>query len=115
MKRSIYRKSAGDLFRSALVPILFTVVVIGMIVFGLRQTEQSSKSEGLRILEESIRRAIITNYAVQGSYPESIAQLEENYGIYIDRTKYLVHYSVFASNMMPDMAVIELAGPAGAR
>lgn len=110
MRKSIYRKSAGDFLRAALVPVLFTLVVMGMIVFGLRQTEESSKSEGFRILEESIRRAVIINYAIEGRYPDSIAYIEEKYGIFIDRVKYKVHYSIFASNIMPDVAVIELAG-----
>jgi len=110
VKKNIYKKSVWDLIRSALLPILFTVVVMGMIVFGLRQTEESSKSEGMRILDESIRRAIVINYAIEGSYPESIAYLEDNYGIHIDRSKYVVHYSIFASNIMPDMSVIDYTG-----
>jgi len=109
-KKNIFRKSALDVFRSALTPVIFTVVVVGMILFGLRQTEESSRAEGLRVLEESIRRAVVINYAVEGRYPESIADVEEKYGISIDKTKYIVHYSVFASNIMPDIAVIELSG-----
>jgi len=109
-KKNIFKKSVWDVLRSALLPVIFTVVVLGMIMFGLNQTEQSSKAEGKRILEESIRRAIVVNYAIEGSYPESIEYLEENYGIHIDKTKYLVHYRVFASNIMPDMAVIEFSG-----
>ncbi|MCL2125022.1 MAG: hypothetical protein FWH33_03415 [Oscillospiraceae bacterium] len=110
MKKSIFRKSAGDVIRSVLVPIVFTVVVMGMILFGLRQTEQSSRSEGLRVLEDSIRRAVVISYAVEGQYPESIAYIEKNYGIHVDRAKYVVHYSIFASNIMPDITVIEVAG-----
>jgi len=109
-KRNIYRKSVFDILRSALVPIIFTVVVMGMIVFGLRRTEESNKAEGIRILDESIRRAIVINYAIEGNYPQSVSYMEDNYGIYIDRSKYVVHYSIFASNIMPDMAVISLAG-----
>ena len=109
-KKNIYKKNLWDILRSALLPILFTLIVMGMIVFGLRQTEESSKSEGMRVLDESIRRAIVINYAIEGSYPESIAYLEDNYGIHIDRSKYVVHYSIFASNIMPDMSVIDYAG-----
>jgi len=108
MRRSIYRKNAWDFIRSALVPVLFTVAVMGMIVFGLRQTEESSRSEGLRILEDSIRRAVIVCYAVEGRYPSSIEYIEEHYGIHIDRTKYVVFYDIFASNLLPDITVIEL-------
>jgi len=107
MRKSIYRRSAWDFLRNAVVPVLFTVAVMGMIVFGLRQTEASSRSEGLRILEDSIRRAVIVCYAVEGRYPASVEYLEEHYGIYIDRTRYVVHYNIFASNLLPDITVIE--------
>ena len=108
-RKSIYRKSVWDVLRSAITPIVFTGIVMGMIVSGLRQTEESSRSEGLRILEDSIRRAVVISYAVEGRYPESVAALKK-YGIEYDKTKYAVHYSVFATNMMPDITVIELAG-----
>ena len=108
MKGSIFKKSAWDLIRSLLAPLLFTAIVMGMIVYGLQQTEESSKSEGLRILEESIRRAVVISYTIEGRYPQSVSALEENYGIHIDRTKYVVHYNGFASNIMPEIAVFEL-------
>ena len=76
--KSIYRKSTWDFIRSLLTPILFTAVVIGMIVYGLRRTEESSRAEGLRVLEDSIRRAVVISYTVEGRYPESISVLEEN-------------------------------------
>jgi len=108
MRRNIYRKGAWDFVRSAIVPVLFTLAVMGMIVFGLRQTEESSRAEGLRILEDSIRRAVVICYAVEGRYPASREYIEENYGIFIDRTSYVVHYSIFAPNLLPDITVIEL-------
>ena len=108
-RKSIYRKSAGDAFRSILVPAAFSAVIMGMILRGLQQTETSSKIESLRILEESVRRAIVINYAINGSYPQSVNEIEARYGIHIDRKKYIVHYNVFASNIIPDMAVFEIA------
>jgi len=81
---------------------------MGMIVFGLRQTAASSKSEGLRILEDSVRRAVVTCFAIEGKYPASVQYIEEHYGVHIDHTKYIVDYVIFASNIMPDIAVIEL-------
>ena len=44
-------------------------------------------------------------YAIEGRYPPSVDYLEENYGILIDRDKYDVFYSGFASNFMPDITV----------
>lgn len=106
MKKNIYRKGTWDVLRSAIVPILFTLVVTGMILYGLNQTEASGMSEAARILEDSIHRAVVTSYAIEGRYPESVAYIEEHYNIYIDRDKYIVHYEVFASNLMPDIMVI---------
>ena len=107
-KRSIYKKGVLDILRSLLIPILLTIAVMGMIIYGLQQTEASSRAEGLRILEDSIRRAVVTAYSVEGRYPDTITHIEEQYGIHIDRSRYLVHYSVFASNIMPNIAVFEV-------
>ena len=108
MRDGIYRKSPLALLRSVAGTIFLTAAMAVMIVSGLRQTELSNKSEGLRILEESIRRAVVIAYAVEGRYPESIAYLENNYGIQIDKTRYVVHYDIVASNLYPDVRVIEL-------
>lgn len=108
MRKSIYRKSAFDVVRSAVLPLLFTVVIIVMVVFGLRQTEAASRLESRRVLEDSIRRAVIVTYALEGRYPQSIYYIEERFGIFIDRERFVVHYQIFASNIFPDIAVIEL-------
>ena len=107
MKKNIYRKGAGDFLKSAILPIVFTIAVIAMIVFGLRETETSSRAEAIRILEDSIRRAVVVSYAVEGRYPESISYIEKVYNVQIDWDKYIVHYSIFASNLMPDIMVVE--------
>jgi len=107
-QKSIYKKSAFDFLRSAILPVLFTVVVMVMIVFGLRQTEEASSAEGLRILEDSLRRAVVMNYAIEGRYPDSIEHIERSFGIYIDRTRFVVHYRIFAPNIFPEIMVIML-------
>ena len=107
-RRTIYRKGTFDILRSLFVPVVFTVMLIIMITYGLRQTQISNNAEGLRILEDSIRRAVITAYAIEGRFPPTIAHIEENFGLYIDRTRYVVHYRPFGTNIMPDIAVFEL-------
>ncbi|MCL2391497.1 MAG: hypothetical protein FWC66_02665 [Oscillospiraceae bacterium] len=108
MKKSIYKKSGWDVLRSAVLPLLFTVAVMLVIVYGLHQTEQSGRAEAKRVLEDSIRRAVVTAYAIEGRYPESIAYIEEHFEIHIDWSRFIVHYHIFASNVFPDIAVIEL-------
>lgn len=108
MKSSIFRKSPWATIRTLVTPLLFTVIVIVLVISGLEQTEASSRAEGLRILEESITRAVVLNYAITGKYPQSLAYIEENFGIFIDRSRFVVHYSVSGSNIFPDIFVFEL-------
>ena len=110
MNTRVFKKSTSDILRSGLFYIVFTIAVVFMAVVGLRQAEVAGRAEGLRILEEGILRAVVKNYAIHGSFPENIRQVEENFGIHIDRTRFLVHYNIIAPNIMPHIVVIELDG-----
>jgi len=86
--------------------VLFGVIVAFSIV-GLQSAEVKQQEEALRIAEESVLRGAVRCYAQEGMYPPDYEYLKENYGIRIDEDKYTVFYTVFASNMMPDVTVIE--------
>jgi len=107
-KRSVYKKSVLVRIGSFVLPAVLTLAVALMVFYGLNETEESSRTEGLRLLEESLRRATVKCYAVEGSYPESLSYIVENYGVRIDRTKYFVDYQIFASNILPSITVVEL-------
>ncbi|MCL2220929.1 MAG: hypothetical protein FWC20_01460 [Oscillospiraceae bacterium] len=106
MRKSIYRKRPLDFFKSAILPALFTVVIISMIIFGLNNAEYAGRAEGLRTLEDSIRRAVVIAYAIEGRYPASIEYIREHFGIHIDETRFIVHYRVIAPNVLPEITVI---------
>ena len=67
-----------------------------------------SAAEEKRVLEESINKAVVSCYALEGAYPDSIEHLEENYGLVYDKDKYRILYSVFASNLMPEISVVSM-------
>jgi len=105
---SIYRKNVFDFLRSAVLPVIFTAAIVMIVTFSLNTAHESSRAEGVRILEDSLHRAVVMNYAIEGRYPESIEYIEEHFGIFIDRTRFVVHYSIFASNIFPEITVIPL-------
>ena len=41
-----------------------------------------------------------------GAYPSSLAYLEENYGLVVNRSDYAITYEVFADNVMPNVVVL---------
>ena len=88
---------------------MFAAIVV-MILDGLGTTANVSHAEELRMLENNIMRAVVCCYAVEGSYPDSIGYLQENYGVRVDDSKFVVHYNIFASNIMPDIDIREVVG-----
>ncbi|MCL2753872.1 MAG: hypothetical protein FWE44_06975 [Defluviitaleaceae bacterium] len=108
MQRRVFKKNPFHAIISGVAPFLFSALIIGALFFGFNAAEESSRAEGVRLLEETIMRVAIHSYAVNGHFPESIEYIIENYNVYVDRSRFLVHYQVFASNMLPDIMVFEL-------
>lgn len=68
----------------------------------------SSVEESKNTLETAVRRAVVQCYAIEGMYPPNIEYLEKNYGLMVDHNNFIVHYEVFASNILPDISIISL-------
>jgi hypothetical protein len=109
MKSSVYGTGI-----KGIVPWLGGIVVFAAVLLlllkGLSTTEHGAAEEGRRIAEDSVRRAAATCYALEGVYPESFAYIKEHYAVRIDESRYKVFYDIFASNIMPDITVVERAG-----
>ena len=56
--------------------------------------EETAVQEQEELLRLAVNQAVVSCYAVEGRYPESLEYLEENYGIRVDREEYLVLYEV---------------------
>lgn len=88
-----------------LIPAVLAVLLI--FLTGLSNLREGRSSEGRRQLEDAVRRAAVACYAAEGVYPPDLAYLEAHYGIQVDRERYTVVYEAFASNLMPDVTVLE--------
>ena len=86
--------------------LLFCAGVLIML-YGFQNAAETSAAENLRMTEDSLRRAVVSCYALEGQYPPDIAYLQEHYGLQIDMDRYRVHYEIFAENIMPDITVLE--------
>ena len=96
----------GSFLRENLAGILFFVLLAGLLLLGLRGVRAGNESQGRELLEDTLRRAAVTCYAVEGSYPESLEYLAENYHVSVDTERYTVFYEVYASNLMPEITVV---------
>lgn len=107
MKSGVFKKSVFSSVKTIVTANLLTVAAVVMVLYGLEQAERSSAAEGRRILEEGLRRAVITCYAIEGKYPDSLSYIVEHYGLSIDNAKYVVFYEIDASNVFPYLFVLE--------
>lgn len=87
--------------------VLFVALAV-ILVRAIGNTSTASNAEQLRIAEESVRRATVSCYAIEGFYPDTYEYLCENYNVRVDEEKFIVHYEVFGSNLMPEITVLEV-------
>ena len=88
-----------------LLPAALAVVLA--FTSALANLDEGRQSEGREQLETAVRRGAVACYAAEGAYPPNLEYLEEHYGIQVDRERYTVIYDVIASNLMPDVTVLE--------
>lgn len=99
-------KNAWKYIRLIALPLLMAVALVAM-GSALTQVDSGRASEDKERLESAIRRAAVACYAVEGAYPPSLDYITENYRVQIDTERYTVRYELFASNLMPDVTVLD--------
>ncbi|MFI3312403.1 MAG: hypothetical protein R3Y62_00810 [Eubacteriales bacterium] len=108
MKLQNWSRGIYLFFKEHILSLGLFLAILVILVVGLHTAQAESDAEGLRIAQDSIRRSIVSCYAIEGIYPADLDYLKTNYGLSIDESKYYVQYVVFASNIMPDVTVMEV-------
>ena len=85
------------------LPLLALLICIPLVLDRVSQ-------EDLDMAQESVRRAAVECYALEGFYPPDLAYLQEHYGLAVDLDRYFVDYQYIASNLVPDITVFPRTG-----
>ena len=88
--------------------LLLTAFLLTFFLLAVSGLEAGHAAEGKAQLEDALRKASVACYASEGSYPPDLEYLTERYGIQIEEDRYTVIYEVIASNLMPDITVLEV-------
>jgi hypothetical protein len=104
---------SNDYLKALILPLILFMGFLCFLLVGLNNAKAAASAEGLHFLESSVMKATIQCYAIEGMYPPDVRYLEDNYGVVIDRQKYIVHYDVFAGNILPVIFVMEKGGAGG--
>jgi hypothetical protein len=103
----VFKKNIIEKIFFGVRAFFFTLVIFAIVFIGLQSAARANRAEGVRLLEDALVRAAVHSYAVNGYFPESVEYITENFGIHIDSARYIVHYEVFAVNLLPDIRVFE--------
>ncbi|MDR3307732.1 MAG: hypothetical protein LBS58_02380 [Coriobacteriales bacterium] len=85
------------------------VVAVALVVgvwLGTNGLSSQVQDNQATFLADAVRRSAVQCYALEGSFPEDVAYLEQNYGLYIDRGHYAVYYEPMGGNLIPQIRVI---------
>ena len=90
-----------------LLPFVLLIILILVFAFFTNTITTSNKSGNYMVLENALDRSITQCYALEGSYPPSLSYLVENYGLTYNAEQYFIDYQYIASNLRPDVTIIE--------
>lgn len=93
-----------------IVPCMVFAAMIAWLVIAVTNTAHSTEREELSALQTTVEKGITMCYAIEGAYPQSVDYLCANYGLIYDKSKYIVHYESFASNVRPMVTILRKAG-----
>ena len=93
--------------RRNLPAVIAFVALILLCVFAVNLISGAQSENELAMVRQAVKSAAVTCYAVEGAYPPALDYLRENYGLSYDEERYIVSYDGFASNLMPDIRVLE--------
>ena len=87
-------------------------VVIFIIIFllfcgTLSCLSQDTTGRQKRELETALQHGILTCYALEGHYPESLQYLQDHYPIHYNSDLFYVDYRIQGANLLPDITIIE--------
>ncbi len=92
-----------------LVPVVLIVAVLLLFSTAVSNLESGKETEDKKQLEDTIARAVVSCYSIEGAYPRSVEYVIERYGIQYNEDDYIIKYEFYASNLMPEITVLERA------
>lgn len=99
--------SPGRLVRRALLVLVLAAALVLGCAWGAGRVGADLDGQGTAALKNAVVRSAVQCYAVEGYYPENLDHLTDHYGLQINHDRYIVVYEAFASNLPPQVTVLQ--------
>lgn len=96
--------------RRKFVPIVLAILaILALAIFlqAISHLETRNTLEDKKQLEDTLSKAVVACYSIEGAYPPSIDYLVEVFGIHYNTDRYIVQYVYYGSNILPDITVLD--------
>ena len=95
-------------YRKEIAIVLLMALLLGGVWLVVSRVGTANDEAQTQFVYDAVRNAALTCYAVEGAYPSDLEYLHEHYGLAYDQSRYIVQYSMFASNLVPEIYVVEV-------
>ncbi len=95
-------------FVSMLICLAVMAALALLVVINVKEYGSSYNERRLDEIRTTVLSSVSQCYALEGAYPPNLQYLEDNYGLIMDKSRYIYHYEMFASNIFPDVKVLYL-------
>lgn len=89
-----------------LLQLLLALGVLLGFLTAVSHLDEGNRREGQLRLEETLKRAAVACYSLEGAYPDSAEALAAASGLSWNTDLYDVKYEYCGSNLMPDITVL---------
>ena len=96
-------------WKNLLAVFAISLIIISVITLFLGAISNVDDEKALKDktqLENALKNAAVSCYAIEGTYPPSAEYLIENYSVQVDEERFAVKYEFYGSNLMPDITVL---------
>ena len=86
--------------------VIIAVILICSVCYAAFSVTDEEITEREDAIRETVQERALQCYVIENAYPESLAYLEENYGLTVNKKDFLIVYDLFAENQPPVIKVI---------
>ncbi len=88
------------------VCVILAVLLVCIVLYAVFAVTEEDIADRENAIKETVQERALQCYVIENAYPESLAYLEENYGLTVNKEDYLIVYDLFAENQPPQIRVI---------
>lgn len=90
---------------SKVAPFILLVLSVLILWVGLIDANHVNIVQDKQRIEDSIKKATIECYSIEGFYPSNLDYLKEHYGLVLNDDLYFISYEYEGENIMPNIYV----------